>query len=259
MTDLLALLDRERRALGEPDAAGRVVREWSADGSECRIVSSRCTAEDVDAVVGEEVARADAARCVLEWKVYDSDGPPDLERHLLAAGFEPGPAEAVLVLALDAPPTSDAPTSDAPGYDIERVGVDGLADVAAISREIGRTDVADESRRRAAVLRDAPDTMSVHVARLDGVPVACGRTHFAPGSAVAELAGGRTRTTHRRRGLFTALVTARLAEARSRGRSHALVDALPTSEPVLRRLGFRSVARTRPYVRRPDLGFESQL
>jgi predicted acetyltransferase len=66
-----------------------------------------------------------------------------------------------------------------------------------------------------------------------------------------KLAGGRTVTTHRRRGLFTALVGSRLREAASRGCTHAFVDALPTSEPILTKLGFTSLTSTQPYTYEP--------
>jgi predicted GNAT family acetyltransferase len=63
------------------------------------------------------------------------------------------------------------------------------------------------------------------------------------------LAGGRTSPAYRRRGLFTAVVGARLREAAARGRTHVFVDALPTSEPILLRRGFEFVALTQPFVR----------
>jgi hypothetical protein len=62
-----------------------------------------------------------------------------------------------------------------------------LMDVAAISREIGRTNVEEEQGRLALALRDTPDQMSVHVAYIDGEPVACGRIYFKENSDFAEL------------------------------------------------------------------------
>ncbi|QUH00026.1 GNAT family N-acetyltransferase [Saccharopolyspora erythraea] len=204
---------------------------------------------DTDAVIRDETTRADAHGYALEWKLYGHDEPADLADRLLAAGFRPDAAETVLAL-----PLTDASASafTAPAYDIRRVhDADGLDAVVEISREIGRTGAEEEKHRLAAVLRETPREMSVHVAYVDGEPVACGRTHFAPGSGLSELAGGRTKTTHRRRGLFTALVAARLHEALARGRTHLVVDALPTSEPILRKRGFHALTRTRPYLYEP--------
>jgi predicted GNAT family acetyltransferase len=168
-----------------------------------------------------------------------------LRDRLLAAGFEPDAVESVLVLPLN---EAALGAFDTPEYEIRRVhDTDGLDDVAHISSEIGRTNAEAEKHQLALALRDTPDELSVHVAYVDGEPVACGRIHFWKNSDFAELAGGRTTTTHRNRGLFTALVAARLHEALARNRTHVFVDALPTSEPILRKRGFQFVTDTQPF------------
>ncbi|MEW9527842.1 GNAT family N-acetyltransferase [Microbispora sp. NPDC049125] len=246
---ILAGLDEERRAAGEAAERGRVVRERSPDGAECRIVYSACPEGEIGDVIRAEMSLARAAGYTLEWKVYGHDEPPDLGRRLAAEGFEPDDRESVLVLAVDEAALAGFGAS---GCEIRRV-VDqrGLADYADIARDIGRHDVEEERRRLAQVLRDAPRRMSVHIAYVDGEPAACGRVHFREGSRYAELAGGRTRTAYRRRGLFTALVGARLREARERGCTHVFVDALPTSEPTLRKRGFQFVTHTQPFMFEP--------
>ena len=250
---LLKRLDHHRLCLAEP---GSVVREFSPDRSECRILLAPTTAAGIATLVAKETALADRHGYTLEWKVYGHDRPANLVDSLLAAGFEPDDEELVLVLPLAI--VGGAPAGAGafpPGTDIVRVQDErGLADVAEISRDSGRRNVEAETRRLAAILRDAPDAMSVHLLRFDGEPVACGRTHYAEGSELAELAGGRTKSAHRRRGYFSALVRHRLAEASARGRTHAVVDALPTSEPILRRLGFTNLTSTRPYVYVPAGG-----
>lgn len=247
--DILEWLDGERRVTGKPSENGHVVREFSPDGKECRIVHSRCAPDEIDDVLRQEKSLADAGGYALEWKTYGHDGPSGLEDRLLAAGFEADDVENVLVFPLT---ERTLAAIDAPAHEIRRVHDEaGLADVADISREIGRTNVEEEKGQLASVLRDTPDGMSVHVAYSGGEPVACGRLHLSPGSAFAELAGGRTKSSHRNRGLFTALVAARLTEALARDRTHVFVDALPTSEPILRKRGFRFVTHTRPYLYEP--------
>lgn len=249
--DILSRLDRERRASGELSARGNVVREFSPDESSCRILYSHRTADEIENVIRDEISRADACNYTLEWKVYGHDSPPNLRDSLLAAGFEPGDLESLLVL-----PVSETTVAafDAPAYEIKRVrDAEGLNDVADISREIGRRNVEEEKHRLAAILRDSPEKMSVHVAYVDGQPVACGRIHFGENSDFAELAGGRTKTSHRNRGFFTALVASRLMEALERGRTHVFVDALPTSEPVLTKRGFEFLTHTQPFVYEPRL------
>lgn len=246
---ILRSLDRERRSAGEPSLCGGIVREHSPDGSECRIVYSHCTAEEIEDVIRDEILRAESGDYTLEWKVYGHDAPHNLGDCLLAAGFEPDALESLLVL----PVNEEALAAfDAPAYEIKRIhDAEGLNDVADIAREIGRTNVEEEKHRLASVLGDTPDELSVHVAYVDGEPVACGRIHFKETSGFAELAGGRTKTTHRNRGLFIALVAARLREALVRNRTPVFVDALPTSEPILRKRGFQFVTHTQPFVYEP--------
>ncbi|MET8327363.1 GNAT family N-acetyltransferase [Streptomyces sp. NPDC005181] len=247
--DILADLDAERLASGEPAGRGGVVREYAADGSECRIVFSRLSLEDADDVIREEMALARDGGYTLEWKLYGHDVPSGLDERLLAAGFEADDTEQVLVLPVN---EATLETFKAPGYDVRRIHDEaGLADYAEIAREIGRKNPEEEKKQLAAVLLEAPDSMSVHIAYVEGEPVACGRIYFKEGSGYAELAGGRTKTTHRKRGLFTAVVGARLTEAHERGRALVFTDALPTSEPILRKRGFRVVTSTQPFVYEP--------
>lgn len=249
MANILAMLDRERRCSGEPSACGRIVREHSPHGAECRIIHSHCTVEEIDDDIRGEIARAALGGYTLEWKVYGHDVPSDLGERLLAAGFAADPPERVLVL----PVTEEALVSfDTDAYEIRRLhDAAGLDDVAEIAREIGRTNVEEEKRRLASALRETPNELSIYVAYVDGEPVSSGRINLKQGSAVAELAGGRTKTTHRNRGLFTALVAARLREALARKRTHVFVDALPTSEPILRKKGFQFVTHTQPFIYDP--------
>ncbi len=249
MSDALHILDRERRAAGPASDPGGVVREWSPDGLECRIVFSQCPAAQLADVLREERNRADAGGYGLEWKVYGHDGPPGLIQGLRDAGFEAGAEERVLVLELD----DTALRAFGPPAGEIRIVHDaaGLADVAAISRQIGRRNVEAETQRLAGMLADNAGAVSIHVAYVDGEPASCGRIHYGKTPGVAELTGGRTVTTQRRRGLFTALVGSRLREAASRGCTHVFVDALPTSEPILTKLGFRSVTSTQPYTYEP--------
>jgi hypothetical protein len=88
------------------------------------------------------------------------------------------------------------------------------------------------------------------VARLNDTPAACGRIHYCDVGGFAELCGGRTKTTFRNRGLYLAVVRARLAEALERGYPYVCVDALPASEPSLRKRGFEPVTWTQPLIYR---------
>jgi hypothetical protein len=246
-SDILEVLDVERRALGTLSPSGDVVVEHTEGGSGCRIVFASCPVEEIDELIRRERDAAVAGGYSLEWKYYGHDTPVDLPERLVAAGFEADDEEEVLVLPLDE--ASLATFGDVDGYDIRIVRDErDLADYAEVSREIGRRNVEEERRALALKLKECTNEMSIHIAYVGDEPVACGRVYYRTGGSYAELIGGRTKTTHRRQGYFTALVASRLQEARDLGRTHAFVDALPTSAPILRKQGFQFVTRTRPFV-----------
>jgi N-acetylglutamate synthase-like GNAT family acetyltransferase len=172
--------------------------------------------------------------CTLEWKVYGHDHPPELPERLAEAGFKAADRESVLVLPL---PTASLIPSQSP--EIRRYVDDrGLSDHESIARALERPNATQERDRLAAEMKEHPGEMCIHVAYVAGLPVACGRLYLRAGGRVAELAGGRTHPEYRQRGLFTALVASRVAEAGEDGRELVLVDAMTTSEPILVKLGF---------------------
>jgi len=97
-----------------------------------------------------------------------------------------------------------------------------------------------------ALERDPPWALGV-VALADGQPVSAGRVEFNEGSDFAGLWGGGTDPAWRGCGLYRATVAFRADLARDRGYRYVQVDALPTSRPILERLGFVELTRTTPY------------
>jgi N-acetylglutamate synthase-like GNAT family acetyltransferase len=246
--DILRKLDLERCAAGRLSGRGDIVKEYSPDGSRCLIVYSCCSVADIDEVIRDEMSQADAGGYCLEWKVYAHDLPPNLKERLSAAGFEQGHVESVMVLPIT---ERRLAVFDAPPYEIRRIRLEGLSDIAVIAREIGRTDVEEEQQRLAALLRETPDQVSIFAAYIEGEAAACGRVHFTKGGEFAELCGGRTVPAYRNRGLYTALVRTRLREALARNRKYALVDALPSSASILMKRGFERVTCSQPFTHQP--------
>lgn len=243
------LLDLERQTVVYPGvtrfADEGVVRDVSADGKMGEIVYSSCTEAEVDRVIDHQVRAARSAGYELEWKVFRHDQPPCLAERLMAAGFEAGDRELFMVFRAGA----DALTRfDLYSCDIRRVtDEEGLEDYQAIREEVSGRDCGGEIARYIPMLQDYQDSMSVYVAYVDGEPAACGRVYFHPDSQFAGLYGGNTREKFRRRGLFTQIVAARIREAMDRGITSICVDALPTSEPILRKRGFHGVTYTQPF------------
>lgn len=87
---------------------------------------------------------------------------------------------------------------------------------------------------------------------LTGQMVSAAWIVYFPGTEFAYLAGGSTLAAWRKRGIYRALVAARARHATVRGTRYLTVDASDDSAPILRRLGFKAVTTTTPYVWTPD-------
>jgi hypothetical protein len=250
---LLRALDSDRWKLSD---AGGVAREFSPDRSSCRIVAARLDGGTWEDLVVSEKLQAQERGYSLEWKTYEHDGLAELPRILTLHGFVQEDDESVLVWSGDPTAAGAFPQNNLgarEGVIITRARDErDLESVAEIARANGRRNVEEERLGLLAMLHASPDEVGIYVLWEDGMPVSCGRLHFPPGSVFAELAGGRKRPTHRRRGHFSALVRHRLEEAYVLGRRSVLVDALPTSEGTLLGLGFRRLTRTRPYIFEPE-------
>jgi GNAT superfamily N-acetyltransferase len=109
----------------------------------------------------------------------------------------------------------------------------------------GPVDVANE-----LVARGDARLHHLFLARYDGQPAATGGAVLFPRSMY--LIGGVTLAAFRARGLYRALVAARLALARQRGVQLATsIARVETSAPILEGLGFESLCRYDNYVFTP--------
>ena len=178
--------------------------------------------------------------------MFGHDPRTELPEVLVGAGFVGEPKEQVLAAY-----ATDRLLErwDAPRCEVRRVRDSaGIADIAKVSREVGRKNVEAESKHLAATLKDTRRTTWAYVARIDGEPVACGRLHFASSQPIAWLAGGRTSPAFRRRGLYIATVRRRTEDAIARGCVAVIVDSLPTSEPILAKRGFEAISDKQAFV-----------
>ncbi|MDB5303968.1 MAG: acetyltransferase, partial [Phycisphaerales bacterium] len=107
------------------------------------------------------------------------------------------------------------------------------------------------SNELAEALRVGSTQHLAYVAMDGDTPASIGRLYTHPDSAFGGLYGGGTLPTHRGRGLYRAMVAARAQDAVRLGARYLVVDALPTSRPILQRLGFLRLTDTWPCVWRP--------
>jgi GNAT superfamily N-acetyltransferase len=211
-TEILSHFDEQMRRRAAPDSLF-VSEGWSA-------VLWRPDDGNVEPLV----ARMRELPGYVEWKYYSHDGP-ELRERLVAAGLEPDDEETVVVAeAASIPPPPD---------DVElRIVTDEFVDLAA------------------SVFGDRfelPERAVAVVAMVDGQPVSGGRVDFEEGVEFAGLFGGITLPEYRGRGLYRATVAKRAELARERGYRWLYSDALPTSRPILERVGFVPITTTTPF------------
>jgi GNAT superfamily N-acetyltransferase len=212
-TEILARFDEQMRRKAAPDNL-LVGKSWSG-------VIWRPDDGEVEPLV----ARMRELPGHVEWKYYSHDGP-ELRERLLAAGLEPEDEETVVV----AEAASIAPPPD----EVElHLATDEFEDLAA---------------RIFGARFGLPDKAVAVVVVVDGEPVSGGRVDFEDEVEFAGLFGGFTLPEYRGRGLYRATVAKRAELARERGYRWLYSDALPTSRPILERLGFVPLTTTTPFV-----------
>lgn len=198
---------------------------------------SHLNEDSVEPAIDEQIRFFDSLGVGFEWKVYSHDTPSDLRRRLAARGFEIEEAEAIMALVLsEAPPQLLAPIS----HDVRRiVDPDLLDDVMAVQREVWQRD----RHGQAGYLRDTmiqqPDLITVYAAYDGNQPVAAAWLYYDGQSPFASLWGGSTVASHRKRGFYTALLSARVQEAIRRGAHYLTIDASAMSRPIVARFGFQ--------------------
>jgi len=203
------------------------------------ILYSDLSESTADAVIEEQIAwfRLQGLNC--SWKVYSHDQPADLAGRLVARGFEMDVEDSIMVLDVSAAPSRLLAT---PAADVRRLTNPAqLDEVVGVMEAVWGNDFGWIPGRMGPYMA-IPGYLSVYVAYVDGVPACAGWTYFDKGH-FAGLWGGSTRPEHRGRGLYTALLAARVQEARQRGVPYLAIDAGEMSRPIVARHGFQEITR----------------
>jgi ribosomal protein S18 acetylase RimI-like enzyme len=254
---LLAAFDAQARA-APPDPPAGVWHE--ADGPLLRVVGqvrgfisaprdTGVRGSDLDRLIARQRDYFAARGQAVEWKTYGYDEPADLPDRLRAAGFVPEDPETVVV-ALTTAIAAEPVVHD--GVVLRQVTADAdMRRIGAMESEVWHTDRDWSATHLIREVAAAPDEYIVLTAEAAGQVVAAGWIEFQPGSQFAGLWGGATLRQWRGRGIYRALVCRRAQLAAARGVRYLQVDASSDSAPILRRLGFRALATTTPYVWSP--------
>jgi GNAT superfamily N-acetyltransferase len=247
---------RRRTQADEPGACietdGATVRQVARDGHGWSGItwSELADPAEADRAIAAQVRYFAGLGRPFEWKLYDYDRPPDLGARLMAAGFVSDDEEAVMVAEVS-DIAADVPLPE--GITLRPVTTE--AEVELLIQVHERVFGGDQTRWHRALLgqfRENRADMAMVLAMAGAQPVCEARVDFPPCTDFAGLWGGATLPSWRGRGIYRALVAYRAELAARRGYRYLTVDASADSEPILRRLGFRCLARTTPYQWTPE-------
>ncbi|MHB0987136.1 MAG: hypothetical protein ACYC3P_00555 [Bellilinea sp.] len=237
--EILAEFTRQmRRDITYPDmqkeVLPRAVRFTRPAPGMSTVLYSDLNEANADAEIEEQIAFFTANQLAFSWKIYAYDSPADLLSRLRTHGFTPDPPDTLMTLDLAEVPAellklSGGCAPDRPGS----VGGCGYGFATGMGRRL-HLDPCPAQGAHLAV----PDYLNVYVAYVADAPACAGWIYYPPGSEFTSLWGGSTIPTLRNRGLYTAVLSARVQEAIRRGRRYRVIDAGFQSRPIVERHGF---------------------
>ena len=208
------------------------------------VLYSRLDEAALDTTIAEQIAYFAPMNQPFEWIVCDHDQPPMLKERLVAHGFAPDEPAALMALDLQtAPPALLEPVT----VELRRLTRrDELEDVIAIEQQTWGGNFG-WMRQRMGDHMEIPGYLSIFVAYVEQRPACTGWTYFHPSSQFAGLWGGSNLLEYRKRGLYTAVLAARVQEAIQRGYRFLTIEAGPMSRPIVAAHGFQLLTMTESY------------
>jgi hypothetical protein len=257
--ELLRAYDEQMRGIGNPGRPGIIVEH---DGPVLRVAGQHrgfvtgprdlgLDGPEVDALIARQREYFRARGEAVEWKTRGHDLPADLTDRLRAAGFVPEDQETVVIgVAADLAAEPVLPAGTTLRQVTEEAGLRAIMDMESEVWDQDWTILVDDLAGRIAA---HPDDIAFFSVTDDatGLVVSAAWIVFYPGNHFGLLSGGSTLAAWRGHGLYRALVGVRAQRAAARGTRYVMVDASDDSAPILRRLGFRAVTTTTPYVWTP--------
>jgi GNAT superfamily N-acetyltransferase len=222
--------------LGIPGLRGRMTKVSHPLANLCG--DARFSERESDAMI--EKVRQRYGELAFGWVTGPSTKPADLPRRLEDAGLAHADSLAGMTLTDLA-----TPIEVNPAVRVEETSMkDALAETEMMARAYGLPlevmRVFNEFLAAAAERIKSRGYFG-YVAGNDR-PVAWSYLAYLPDSPTILLGGAATLEEHRGQGLYTALVSRRLADARADGRTSAIIQAdRRTSAPICAKLGFREI------------------
>ncbi len=217
-----------------------VTRRGTSDGQINWVSAYQLTPENADAAIAAEILHFNKLGVEFEWKLFSFDEPTDLQAHLSKAGFEIGDREALVMFDLQDGLEGFEADRDVEVRHANTPAV--IADYRQITESVFEKDFALTESHLLAALETGNPGHDAFVAYVNDEPVSGGRLYTDPNSAFGGLYGGGTLPAFRGKGIYRSVVRARAEFALNQGCRYVLVDAMPTSLPILLRQGFVHVA-----------------
>jgi len=200
------------------------------------VLYSALDEQNADAVIDATIAEYRELGLKFRWNAGPGSAPPDLaqrlERRGLVGGWGRGMARS----------TSDLTDERDPAIHIEEIDVATVDQFSRVMAEGWSQELAPLANVNAIIVATADRRHRLFLASYDGEPAAVASYVAFPRSVY--LIGGVVLPRFRGRGLYRALVHARLLDAQARGISLATSHAREvTSAPILERLGFETICR----------------
>ncbi|HEY5935608.1 MAG TPA: GNAT family N-acetyltransferase [Kofleriaceae bacterium] len=225
----IALPDLE--AIRRPDWT-QIITPSFKNGGFNEISHAVLDATEADAVIDATIARYRDGGIKFRWTIGPDSAPADLGERLGRRGLVHAISHAMVR-------ATDLEEDLSPDVTIERVDASNVDDYTAAMAEGWSSEPQPLADAHALILRSYPNHR-MYLARVAGEPAAtAGQVLFERSTY---LLGAVVLPRFRRRGLYRALVAARLADARAAGLALATSHARASSSaPLLAKLGFATV------------------
>jgi GNAT superfamily N-acetyltransferase len=246
---ILALFDQEQRIdIEHPGVTKTVfadlVRFVRPAPGRNYISYSKLASDELDQRIQAEIDYFSTFNQPFSWHYYEHDRAPELVEKLFHYGFAPDDdPDAVMLLDLEETALS---TQTASHIEVRKIGESELDLLTDIEAQVWGGDFAWLKQRLSAHL-SIENYLSIYLGVVDGTPACSGWIYFYPNSQFAGLYGGATLATHRQQGLYSAVLAARIEEARQRGYRFVYTGASRMSQPILAHHGFQLLTRAYAY------------
>jgi len=224
-------------------------RYVDAGNREALIMWHHFPAAEAARIVARELAHF-ASVGDFAWKIYDGDQPDLLAALLSDAGLRARENASLLVQSTH--DLSALSLAQALGPEIE-IRVLTRREEVELLRSVWQSVWPNESHGWLAVLAEAieaqSDQLKILIALFNGAPVSSGYVILDPRGNFAYLGGGATVAPFRGRGIYRALIDARLRLAAAANIGHVAVEANAASSAVLQRLGFQVLTTLQIFAR----------